>query len=70
MIGGGSEQDQGLARELISSTAYADLPPVIERLFEAYMDRRATDESFLDFSRRHSMDELRSFLIPNEALAR
>jgi ferredoxin-nitrite reductase len=70
VIGGGSEQDQGLARELISSIAYADLPPVIERLFEAYMDRRATDESFLDFSRRHSMDELHSFLIPNEALAR
>jgi len=70
VIGGGSDQDQGLARELIASIAYADLPPVIERLFEAYMDRRAPDESFLDFSRRHSMYELRSFLIPNEAIAR
>ena len=70
VIGGGSDQDQGLARELISSIAYADLPPVIERLFEAYMDRRATDESFLDFSRRHSIDELHSFLTPNEAIAR
>jgi ferredoxin-nitrite reductase len=70
VIGGGSDQDQGLARELISSIAYADLPPVIELLFEAYMARRVPDESFLDFSRRHSMDELRSFLIPNEAIAR
>jgi ferredoxin-nitrite reductase len=68
VIGGGSDQHQGLARELISSIVYADLPPVIERLFEAYMDRRAPDEAFLDFSRRHSMDELRSFLIPNEAI--
>jgi ferredoxin-nitrite reductase len=70
VIGGGSDKDQGLARELISSIVYADLPPVIERLFEAYMDRRAPDESFLDFSRRHSMDKLRSFLIPNEAIVR
>jgi ferredoxin-nitrite reductase len=70
VVGGGSDQDQGLARELIPSIAYADLPPVIERLFEAYMDRRAPDESFLDFSRRHSIDELQSFLTPNEAIAR
>ncbi len=70
VIGGGSDQDQGLARELIPSIAYADLPPLLERLFEAYMDRRATDESFLDFSRRHSIDELQSFLTPSEAIAR
>jgi len=70
VIGGGSDQDQGLARELIPSIAYADLPPFLERLFEAYMDRRAPQESFLDFSRRHSIDELRSFLTPNEAIAR
>ena len=70
VIGGGSDQDQGLARELIPSIAYADLPPVLERLFEAYMDRRSPDESFLDFSRRHSINELQSFLTPNEATAR
>jgi ferredoxin-nitrite reductase len=70
VIGGGSDQDQGLARELIPSIAYADLPPFLERLFEAYMDRRAPQESFLDFSRRHSIDEVRSFLTPNEAIAR
>lgn len=70
LIGGGSDQDQGLARELIPSIAYSDLPPVMERLFEAYMGRRAPDESFLDFSRRHSIDELQSFLTPNEAIAR
>lgn len=70
VIGGGSDQDQGLARELIPSIAYADLPLVMERLFQAYMDRRAANESFLDFSRRHSIDELQSFLSPNEAIAR
>jgi len=66
----GSDQGQGLARELIPSIAYADLPPLIERLFEAYVGRRASDESFFDFSRRHSIDELQSFLTPIEAIAR
>jgi ferredoxin-nitrite reductase len=56
LIGGGSDQDQCLARELISSIAYAD--------------RRAPNESFVHFSRRHSMEELQSFLTPDEAIAR
>ena len=69
VIGGGSDRDQGLARELISSIAYADLPPVIERLFDSYIERRAPGESFLDFSRRHTIDELQSFLTTHEAIA-
>ncbi len=35
VIGGGSDQDQGLARELIPSIPFSDLPPVMERLFYA-----------------------------------
>ncbi len=69
VIGGGSDRDRGLARDLIPSIAYADLPPLMERLFDAYMERRAPDEPFLDFSRRHSIEELQSFLAPREAVA-
>ena len=61
VIGGGSDQDRGLARELIPAIAFSDLPPVMERLFSAYQDQRTTDESFLDFSRRHSVAELQAF---------
>src|SRR5581483_3387093 len=60
MIGGGSDDRQGLARELIPAIRFADLPPVMERLFSAYMEKRYTDESFLAYTRRHSMEELRS----------
>ena len=60
VIGGGSDQDQGLARELIASVPFSDLPPVLEKLFEAYTERRDPHESFLDFSRRHSIQDLRS----------
>jgi ferredoxin-nitrite reductase len=61
VIGGGSDKDQGLARELIASIKFADLPPVMERLFASYMELRAPEESFLSFSRRHDITSLKSF---------
>jgi len=70
VIGGGADHDQGLARELIPSVAYAELPPLLERLFRAYDERRKPEESFLAFSRRHTIDELKSFLALKEAAAR
>jgi ferredoxin-nitrite reductase len=66
VVGGGSDLDQGLARELIPSIAYSDLPPAIESLFTAYRERRTPGESFLEFSRRHSIEELQAFLAVKE----
>ena len=61
-LGGGSDQDQGLARELISAIRFDDLPPVMERLMEAFEKKRTSDdETFLSFARRHSVEELRAF---------
>jgi ferredoxin-nitrite reductase len=60
VIGGGCDQDKGMARELIPAILFRELPPVMERLFSAYTERRHGDESFLEFSRRHSIDELKS----------
>jgi ferredoxin-nitrite reductase len=67
VIGGGSDRDQGLARELIPSIRYADLPPVLEELFASYMENRAANETFLDFSRRHSIEELQGFIHQRES---
>jgi ferredoxin-nitrite reductase len=61
VIGGGSDQDRGLARELISAIPFSELTPVMEQLVDAYTERRNSNESFLDFSRRHSIEELKSF---------
>ena len=66
VIGGGSDQDRGLARELIPAIAFSELSPVMERLFGAYMEQRNADESFLDFSRRHSVTELQSLCAQKE----
>ena len=61
VIGGGSDQDQGLARELISAIKFVELPPVMGRLFQAYIDKRTSEESFLNFTRRHNLAELKAF---------
>jgi ferredoxin-nitrite reductase len=65
-LGGGSDQDQGLARELIAATPYSQLPSLMERLFGAYTERRNPSETFLDFSRRHNIAELKSFCAAKE----
>lgn len=62
VIGGGSDQDRGLARELFPAIPYNRLLPILERLFEAYAGRKQNNESFLDFTRRHSIDRLRGFI--------
>jgi ferredoxin-nitrite reductase len=67
VIGGGSDQDQGIARELIQAIKFKDLPPVLENLFHSFMLHRTPQESFLDFSRRHSIKELKSFSAPQDA---
>ena len=61
-LGGGSDADQGIAREFIPAIRFADLPPVMERLVGAFAAQRAAEtETFLAFTRRHSIDELRAF---------
>jgi ferredoxin-nitrite reductase len=69
VIGGGSDRDQGLARELISPVPFSDLPPMLESLFAAFDERRGANESFLEFSRRHTIPELQSFLALKEPIA-
>ncbi|GGA61356.1 ferredoxin--nitrite reductase [Edaphobacter acidisoli] len=65
-IGGGSDQDQGIGRELIPAIRFADLPAAMEGLFAAYTEQRGAEESFLEFSRRHSIEELKSFCMAQE----
>jgi ferredoxin-nitrite reductase len=66
LIGGGADQDQGLARELIPAIRFTELPAKIESLLATYTQRRMPDESFLAFTRRHSIAELQSFCNPPE----
>jgi ferredoxin-nitrite reductase len=65
-VGGGYGQDQQLGRELFRNVVAGDLPVVVERMLCGYLAHRLTpDESFNDFVRRHSTDQLRTlFEVP------
>lgn len=66
LIGGGSDDRQGLARELVPAIRFADLPPIMDRLFTAFEQQRTTGESFLTFTRRHNIDELQAMITAKE----
>ena len=66
VLGGGSDQDQGIARELIPSIRFSELSPVMERLFLAYTTQCNLGESFLQFSRRHSITDLQNLCFAQE----
>ena len=57
-LGGGADIDQSLGRELLSPLPYPEVKAALHHLFRAFQAKRATDESFLQFTRRHSVDEL------------
>lgn len=46
VLGGGSDRDQGLARELIPAIKFSELEPVMLRLFHAYTEHALSNESF------------------------
>jgi ferredoxin-nitrite reductase len=66
-IGGGADQDQGLARELIPAIRFTELPAKVENLLATYTQRRKSEESFLAFTRRHTIAELQSFCNPQDS---
>ena len=66
-LGGGADSDQGMARELFAAMKYAEVKPALHSLMDVYMENREADESFLEFSRRHSVDQLRGFCVAPSA---
>ena len=66
LIGGGSDERQGLGRELIPAVRFADLPALMEKLFRSFLRRRIGHESFLEFTRRNQIEELKDLLAIEE----
>ena len=60
-IGGGFGPQAAIGREIYRDVKAQDVPPVIERMLQGYLDNRESDEeTFLDFSRRHEVDALKA----------
>ncbi|MEM1360652.1 MAG: NirA family protein [Pseudomonadota bacterium] len=64
-LGGGSDQDQGLARHLCGPVASSDIHAIVEQVVANYLARRAPDQSFLAFVRSLGDDDLQT-LLPQE----
>jgi ferredoxin-nitrite reductase len=62
-VGGGADQEQGLARELAKNIPFEQVPPLLERLLQGYLAGRAPGESFSSFARRQGIDELRAMAV-------
>jgi len=67
-VGGGYGQRQRIGRELFPPTAADEIPPLVTRMLQAYLDRRASaEESFAEFTNRHEVAELQEMFSPSPA---
>jgi ferredoxin-nitrite reductase len=58
-VGGGYGEDQSIGRQVYESVTAKEAPLKAEKMLSAYMaNRQGTDESFLDWTRRYSTEEL------------
>lgn len=64
-LGGGSDNDQTLARQLFPAMKYSDVLPALQSLFAVYTAQCVEGESFLAFANRHSVEDLRSMCTSN-----
>ena len=67
VIGGGVDNEQGIARELQNGIAGDELPDVIENILQKYMAKRDGSESFIEFVRRHEISDLQNLFFDHVA---
>lgn len=59
-VGGGFGADAGIARPLYEDVLATEAPQKIENMLQKYLAKRDEGENFLEWSRRHSVDELKA----------
>jgi ferredoxin-nitrite reductase len=62
VLGGGVDDAQSVAREIWKGVAFSEIPPLIEKLLTAYQKLRGGNESFAQFTNRHTPDQIRSLV--------
>jgi len=62
VIGGGMDQEQGIARELFKGIRVPELIPLVDRILGTYLSHRQGAESFVQWARRHPIGELQVLL--------
>jgi len=62
VLGGGMDQEQGIAREIFRGVGADELPGLVEKILRTYRARRSTGETFVSWAGRHSVKELQELL--------
>ena len=62
VLGGGMDLEQGIAREVFRGVRAEEVPALTEKILLAYNERKASGETFVQWTRRHSTKELQEFL--------
>ncbi|MEO6568670.1 MAG: NirA family protein [Opitutaceae bacterium] len=58
VVGGGMDHEQGIARELFRGVHAAEINPLVEKLLTGYTAQKQRGETFVAWTRRHSVKEL------------
>ncbi|MDE2165209.1 MAG: NirA family protein [Alphaproteobacteria bacterium] len=68
VVGGGAGGERNLAREVARDVPFADVADRLEALLRTYLARRHGSESFQEFAKRHSIEELRTMFAAEPVL--
>ncbi|HVZ64450.1 MAG TPA: NirA family protein [Lacunisphaera sp.] len=58
VLGGGMGHEQGIAREIFRGVRHTEVPALTERILRTYADKKQPGETFVQWSRRHTVGEL------------
>ncbi len=58
VLGGGMDDEQGIAREIFKGVGHDELPALVDRIVATYQQSHDSGETFVQWTRRHSVGEL------------
>lgn len=70
VFGGGVDDEQGIAKEVFKGVAFEDVKPLVASALLRYQSERREGESFMEFNRRLSVDELQALYGAEAMLAK
>jgi ferredoxin-nitrite reductase len=62
VLGGGMGDEQGIAREVFKGVRAEEVPPLVEKVLGIYEAKKKPGETFVTWTRRHSLNELQVLL--------
>jgi ferredoxin-nitrite reductase len=62
VLGGGMDHEQGIAREVFRGVRATEMPALAEKILLTYNARKTSGETFVQWTRRHTVKELQELM--------